>query len=91
MNKYVNFEYYNDVRFNDLFRNWHNETYLDICFYNLLEKFKCNVIELNEWDKILKRYYNLKTDYILTENFYKGIENEKVKTEENFRNSTEIV
>ena len=91
LNKYTNLVYFNSIKFNDLFRNWHNETYLDICFYNLLEKFKCNVIELNEWDKILKRYYNLKTDYILTESFYKGIENEKVKTEENFRNSTEIV
>lgn len=93
LNKYVSFEVFNgNVKFNDLFRNWHDETYLDICFYNLLEKFKCNAIELNEWNKILKRYYNFKKDYVLnTESFYKGIENEKVKTEENFRNSTEVV
>ena len=62
LNKYTNFEYYNDVRFNDLFSDWHDEDYLDICFYNLLEKFRCNAIKPEEWDRIVNRYFNIKKD-----------------------------
>lgn len=63
LNKYTNFEVFNgNVKFNDLFSEWHDETYLDICFYNLLEKFRCNAIKPEEWDKIVNRYFNIKKD-----------------------------
>lgn len=39
-----------------LFKDWHNETYFDICFFNLLEKFKCGGIPDDEFKLVLDRY-----------------------------------
>jgi len=32
-----------------LFPDWHDSTYLYICYYNLLEKYKCGAIQYEEW------------------------------------------
>lgn len=45
------------------FKEWHNERYLDQCFYNLQEKFDCGLISEKEWLKV-ERYYDwLKENY----------------------------
>lgn len=48
------------VKMLELFENWHNELYLDICFYNLLEKLKCGGIQENEFKPVLDRYFLIK-------------------------------
>ena len=32
-----------------LFYHWHNETYLRICYWNLLEKYLCGCVPDDEW------------------------------------------
>lgn len=46
--------------FSELFNEWHNERYLDQCYYNLQEKFDCGGIPEEEWNIINKKYYELK-------------------------------
>ena len=36
----------------DLFPNWHNDTYWTICYYNLKEKWMCGGIKNEDWNKI---------------------------------------
>lgn len=36
----------------DLFPNWHNDTYWIICFYNLKEKWLCGGISNDDWNRI---------------------------------------
>ena len=60
--------------FNENDNEWHNERYLDQCYYNLQEKFDCNGISEEEWNILNKKYFELKEKY-LEEN--KKIEGEK--------------
>lgn len=46
--------------FSELFNEWHNERYLDQCYYNLQEKFDCGGIPEEEWNIVNKKYYELK-------------------------------
>lgn len=52
-----------------IFKNWHDAAYLKICYYNLLEKYKCSSITEEEFEPILKYYLSqnsiLERDYIL--------------------------
>lgn len=41
-----------------LFCNWHNETYLKECLYNLEEKAICGGIKYEEWKPIYEKYKN---------------------------------
>lgn len=43
-----------DFPFNaeELFPGWHNERYLRQCYFNLQEKYDCNLISNEEWEKI---------------------------------------
>lgn len=43
------------VEFKELYKDWHNEEYYQICYFNLLEKYKCGGISENEWQKIIER------------------------------------
>ena len=43
---------YNILPINELFPDWHNDTYWVICYYNLKEKWMCGGIEDEDWDKI---------------------------------------
>ena len=36
----------------ELFPEWHNNTYWIICYYNLKEKWMCGGIEDENWEKI---------------------------------------
>lgn len=49
--------------FDELFDGWHNERYLDQCFYNLQEKFDCGGMSQEEWEKVSKKYYEVKEKY----------------------------
>ena len=40
----------------DLFPNWHNDTYWTICYYNLKEKWLCGGIKEEDWNKIEEFY-----------------------------------
>lgn len=42
-------------RIKSVFPGWHDSTYLDICYYNLLEKYKCGGIRYDEWTPIAIR------------------------------------
>ena len=69
-------DFRNNIRKIDLFCGWHNETYFDICFYNLLEKFKCGGIPETEFKLVLDRYFfekyiNVPTESILIK--FKGV------------------
>ena len=43
---------YNILPQNELFPDWHNDTYWVICYYNLKEKWRCGGIKKEDWDKI---------------------------------------
>ena len=40
------------VPLEDLFPNWHNDTYWIICYYNLKEKWLCGGINNDDWNRI---------------------------------------
>lgn len=37
---------------NEIFPQWHNDTYWEICYYNLKEKWLCGGIKEENWNKI---------------------------------------
>ena len=44
------------VSMDDLFRNWHDQKYLDICLRNLEEKAMGGGIDCVEWSLICEKY-----------------------------------
>lgn len=69
-------DFQNNIRKIDLFGGWHNVFYLDICFYNLWEKYKCGGIPEAEFKLVLDRYFfekyiNVPTESILIK--FKGV------------------
>ena len=46
-----------------LFYFWHNEEYLDECYYNLREKWHCGGISDKDWKKIEEKYWQLLEEY----------------------------
>ena len=44
-----------------LFEGWHNERYLNQCYYNFQEKYDCGGISKEEWMKVYK-YVNFALD-----------------------------
>ena len=40
----------------DVYVEWHNKDYLQICYWNLYEKFLCGGITEQEWGKIVKQF-----------------------------------
>ena len=45
-----------------VFKGWHNCAYLKQCVYNLEEKRDCGGITQEEFEKIIRRYYNVAFD-----------------------------
>ena len=45
------------INFKDLYFDWMDGQYLRICYYNLLEKYLCNGIKENDWEKISNTYF----------------------------------
>ena len=46
-----------------IFKNWHNEDYMDECYYNLREKYHCGGISDDEWARIKWRYCEYKAEH----------------------------
>ena len=44
-----------EIEFDKLYLNWMDRQYLNICYYNLLEKYLFGGIEEKDWQKILKK------------------------------------
>lgn len=42
----------NILPINEIFPQWHNDTYWIICYYNLKEKWLCGGIKEEDWNKI---------------------------------------
>lgn len=42
----------NTILLSNVFKSWHNEWYLIQCFWNLMEKYDCGGISIEEWYKI---------------------------------------
>ena len=51
---------YNILPLDEIYKNWMNNKYLDICFYNLLEKYDCGGITEKDWDNIFTGYRRAK-------------------------------
>ena len=47
------------VKYEDLFKDWHNTRYLKQCIFNLEEKHDCQGITDDEWNVILKGYKDI--------------------------------
>ena len=45
----------NHCTYDELFKDWHNEEYLMICYYNLYEKYLCGGISETEWQTLIHR------------------------------------
>ena len=43
-----------EVPFRNLYYEWMNDEYFDICYYNLLEKYRCGGIKEDDWAAIEK-------------------------------------
>lgn len=43
---------YNILPINEIFSDWHNDTYWIICYYNLKEKWLCGGIKQEDWENI---------------------------------------
>lgn len=39
-----------------IFEGWHNDRYLKQCIYNLQEKYDCNGLTDEEWNKIVQKF-----------------------------------
>lgn len=59
--KYFDNETFNGNRFyswlSDIFTDWHNDRYLNQCFFNLQEKYDRGGIPADEWEKVEKFYF----------------------------------
>lgn len=44
------------IDFKDIFANWHNNNYLQQCFFNLQEKYQCGGISQEEWNYFVEGY-----------------------------------
>lgn len=64
------------VNFDDLFAGWHDGVYFYICFYNLLEKYKCGAIPEIEWLDVMIAWKNYNPES--TTGDYKKLYKEKV-------------
>ena len=47
-----------EIDFDNLYFNWMNSEYLRICYYNLLEKYRCGGIRENDWKAITDNLIN---------------------------------
>lgn len=60
LEKYIGYNKKPIIEPKRIFSDWHHEIYLDICFYNLLEKYHCGAIQQDEFQIVLNKYYERK-------------------------------
>ena len=46
-----------EVQFWELYFNWMDDEYETICYYNLMEKYRCGGIKEEDWIKIQKQHF----------------------------------
>lgn len=46
-----------EVQFWELYFNWMDDEYETICYYNLMEKYRCGGISKEDWFKIQKQHF----------------------------------
>lgn len=64
MNKIISLNpNYIKVPHETLFTNWHNNRYYEQCYYNLEEKYDCNGITIQDWEKIHLQRVKRKAEY----------------------------
>ena len=51
---YVGFEVDSSKQYSKPFKGWHNEDYIQICLWNLYEKFSCGGVTEAEWNLLKK-------------------------------------
>ena len=49
--KYFNNATLRRISHKDIFKKWHDNIYLTICYYNLLEKYYCGAVDKEEFGK----------------------------------------
>lgn len=42
-----------------IFTEWMNAEYLEICYFNLKEKYLCGSIKQEDWEKIYREYWSI--------------------------------
>ena len=50
---------YNIIAFDNIYKDKMTDDYLQICYWNLYEKFICGGISSDEWDNIENRFNNI--------------------------------
>lgn len=48
---------------NEIYKEKMNNVYLEICYYNLYEKYLCGGIEEKDWDNIFKKMIEMRKEY----------------------------
>ena len=48
---------------NEIYKEKMNNVYLEICYYNLYEKYLCGGIEEKDWDNIFKKMTKMRKEY----------------------------
>ena len=48
---------------NEIYKEKMNNIYLEICYYNLYEKYLCGGIEEKDWDNIFKKMTKMRKEY----------------------------
>lgn len=61
-NNYFDYEDTNYISFDKIYFDKMNDEYLKICYYNLLEKYRCGGITQNEWNMIEERFGGMLCD-----------------------------
>lgn len=49
-----------EVEYDELYAGWMNDEYFEICYYNLLEKYRCGGIREEDWQAIEKIHNTLR-------------------------------
>ena len=49
-----------ELKFKDIFKDWHNDRYFWQCYFNLEEKFDCGGIPDTEWEKVMMKLSEVK-------------------------------
>lgn len=56
---------HNPIKIEELFKNWHNDEYRQICYWNLKEKYLCGGIPKEEWLPIFEYMRNISSITVL--------------------------